>query len=279
MRLACAAAASCLTLLAPSAFAEPAPGDGFDVIGYALGLTPDLENKTVAGVETITLRGVVNGLRQLSFSGNALMVDEAKLNGAAVTVTHQANALTFNLPEALDRERTVKLELSYHGRPARGVAGPAGSLYTSYFACDWMICLEDKTSDKAMFSLDLRVPKGMETLSVGRLADRRPEPDGSEIVSWRTLRPYSAYLFGFAVGHYTRVETSAGGARLAFMSEVADAAELNRRFAETGAMIRFLSEKAGVPLPAREYTQLLVAGDEAQGSHPAAAALAGADNR
>ena len=35
-------------------------------------------------------------------------------------------------------------------------------------------------------------------------------------------------------------------------------------FAPTGAMVRYLSDKAGVPLPDGRYTQLLVAGDEAQ---------------
>jgi aminopeptidase N len=172
--------------------------------------------------------------------------------------------LTFDLSEALDRGRTVQLELSYHGRPARGFAGSATSLYTSYFACDWMVCLEDQTGDKALFSLDLRIPKGMQTLSVGRQLGRRPGPDGSEIVSWRTSRPYSAYLFGFAIGRYTRVEGHIGGSKLVYMSDIAEADELKRRFEETGAMVRFLSDKAGVPLPDAQYIQLLVSGDEAQ---------------
>ena len=264
MRLACAAAASGLALLANPAVADTMPGEGFDVIAYALGLTPDLANKTVAGAETITLRGTTSGLRQLTFSGNALTIDSATLDGEAATVAHQGTTLTFDLPKALDRGQTAKLKLYYHGRPARGVAGSATSLYTSYFACDWMICLEDQTGDKALFSLDLRVPKGLETLSVGRLLGRRPGPDDSEIFSWRTSRPYSAYLFGFAVGRYARVETDVGGTRLAYMSDVAADADLERRFGETGAMVSFLSDKAGVPLPSPRYTQLLVDGDEAQ---------------
>ena len=39
---------------------------------------------------------------------------------------------------------------------------------------------------------------------------------------------------------------------------------MQQLFAPTGAMVRFLSDKAGVPLPDGQYAQLLVAGDEAQ---------------
>jgi aminopeptidase N len=250
--------------MAGPAFADASPGDGFHVVQYALGLTPDLDNKTVAGVETITLRSTVDNLRQLSFSGNALIIDHAKLDGADTTITRQGDRLVFGLGKKLVRGRNVKLELSYHGRPARGVVGSGTSLYTSYFACDWMVCLEEKTGDKALFSLDLRVPRGMETLSVGRMIGERPGPDGSEIFRWRTSRPYSAYLFGFAIGRYARVEDHVGGAKLVYLSDIADGAELERRFGETREMVRFLSDKAGVPLPTAQYTELLVSGDEAQ---------------
>ena len=89
MRLGCAVAITVSALLAGSCFAETAPGEGFEVTSYALGMTPDIQNKTVAGVEAITLHGVVSGLRHLTFSGNALAIDSAKLDGAVVTVTHQ----------------------------------------------------------------------------------------------------------------------------------------------------------------------------------------------
>lgn len=253
-----------LTLLTGPALADGAPGDGFDVTRYDLALTPDIQNRTVAAREVITLRATVDRLQRLSFSGNALSIDSATLDGAPVAVSAQGDVLNFDLPKPLARGRTVRLELSYHGRPARGLAGSEASLYTSYFACDWMICLQDQFGDKAAFSLDLRVPAGMETLSVGRLVARRPGPDGSEIHSWTAPRPYSAYLFGFAVGRFARAEERVGSSKLSYLSDVADAAELKRRFAETGQMVRFLSDKAGTPLPVADYSQLLVKGREAQ---------------
>jgi aminopeptidase N len=264
MRLFRIAAAVALLLLASPALAAAAPGDGFDVVRYDLALTPDIQNKTVAGREVITLRVTGDRLRRLSFSGNALSIDAATLDGVAVTVKSQGEVLDFELAQPLARGRTVKLVLSYHGRPARGLAGSPTSLHTSYFACDWMVCLQDQFGDKAAFRLDLRVPAGMEALSVGRRVARRPGPDGGEIQRWETPRPYSPYLFGFAVGRFARAEDRVGSARLSYASEVADAIELKRRFAETSQMVRFFADKAGAPLPVAEYSQLLVEGDEAQ---------------
>jgi len=253
-----------LALLTSPALAASAPGDGFDVTGYHLSLTPDIQNRTVAGHEVITLRATLDRLQRLSFSGNALSIDNATLDGAPVTVRSEGAVLTFDLPKPLPRGRAVRLELSYHGRPARGLSGSATSLYTTYFACDWMICLQDQFGDKAAFSLDLHVPAGMDTLSVGRRIAKRPGPDGGEIHRWKASRPYSAYLFGFAVGRFARADDRVGSANLTYLSEVADAAELQRRFAGTGQMIRFFSDKAGAPLPVSVYSQLLVQGRDAQ---------------
>lgn len=240
------------------------PGANFVVTSYALGLTPDIGSKSVAGREVLTLRATEDGVRRLDFSGNALTIDQAALDGVSVSGSHQSAVLSFIIPKPLVRGRGVTLTISYHGQPARGLATSATALYSSYFACDWMVCLQDRFGDKAAFSLDLRVPAGMDTLSVGRRVSRRPEPDGTEVQSWRAPRPYSAYLFGFAVGRFARAEDRVGAAKLTYLSDVADAAELKRRFAETAAMVRFLADKAGVPLPVDTYTQLLVKGDEAQ---------------
>jgi aminopeptidase N len=246
------------------ALAAAAPGGGFDVERYDLALTPDIQNKAVAGREVITLRATGEGLRRLSFSSNALSIDAATLDGAPVAVSVRDERLEVDLPTPLARGRSVRLEIAYHGKPARGFAGSATSLYTSYFACDWMICDQERFGDKAAFSLALSVPAGMDAVAVGQRTARLPAPQGGEIQTWTTPRPYSAYLFGFAMGRFTRTEERAGLAKLTYLSDIADGSELKRRFAETGAMVRFFSDKAGLPLPVADYSQLLVEGREAQ---------------
>lgn len=250
--------------LADPGLADPTYGAGFDVTSYDLALTPDMPNETIAGRETIRLRAIDDGLKQLSFSGNALTIDSATIDGVSVSPTLNGDSLTFDLPRPIARGRIAKIELAYHGHPSRGFARSATALYTSYFACDWMICRQNDFDDKAAFSLALRVPAGTSTISIGRMVSKRPGPDGSEIQSWKAPRPYSAYLYGFAVGQFASAHEQVGSAKLTYLSDVADAVELKRRFAPTPEMVRFLSDKAGVPLPVAEYRQLLVKGDEAQ---------------
>jgi len=256
---------SAIALLATSgALAADRADDGFDVTRYALELTPDLAAKTVVGRETIRVRATTESVRRLLFTGNALVIDSAAIDGRAVVSAQRDGVLAFDLPAPLVKGRSATLTLSYHGRPARGVATSANALYSSYFACDWMICRQDRFGDKALFTLDLAVPAGLDTLSVGGRTGTRAGPGGLVIHSWRTPRAYSAYLFGFAVGRFARASAAVGSAKLSYLSDVADVPELKRRFAATPAMVRFFSEKAGVPLPVGDYTQLLVRESEAQ---------------
>jgi len=127
-----------------------------------------------------------------------------------------------------------------------------------------MICSQNKFGEKASFLLDLRVPAGMTSLSIGSMIAQRPGPNGSEIHSWKAPRRYSAYLYGFAVGRFTQVREQAGSKKLTYLSDAANPDELKRRFASTVETIAFLSDKAGLPLPVAQYGQLLVRGGEAQ---------------
>jgi len=240
------------------------PGDGFDVASFTLSLSPDVRSGTIHGEETIALRATSDGVRQLRFSGNALTIDGAALDGVPVRHGTQGGVLRFDLAAPLTRGRLVRLKLSYHGRPARGLVASAGGLYTSYFACDWMICAQDRVGDKAEFTLYLRLPVDMKSLSVGRLVSSRSGSGRTEIHRWRAPRPYSSYLFGFAVGHFTSVRERVGSASVTYLSDVEGSSALKRRFADVPAMVAFLADKAGLGLPVAEYGQLLLAGNEAQ---------------
>ena len=258
----------------PSRAAEP--GAGFHVIKYALALSPDLASKTVAGTETILLRSETHDLRQIVFSGNALIMDSATLNGKAVHVSTDHGALAFSPPDGLEQGDTALLRIVYHGTPQKGITFTPASVYTSYDACDWMICAEDAPGDKAEFSLDLRVPAGMTSLASGKFIGKSKAKDGSEIHHWRSSRPYSAYLFDFAMGKLVTARSHQDHAELLYMSDEANKQELLQTFGETGAMVKFLSEKAGLDLPAGSYAQLLVSGDEAQ--EAATYSIIGKDN-
>jgi aminopeptidase N len=248
-------------LLAPVAVAA-APGAGFDVEHYEVALTPDFAARTVSGHTRIRFHSTQDALSAVSFSPNALTVTHASIAGQPVRVERSDAALSFVLPRPLSRGGTAVLEVSYAGKPARGVVFGERSVHAGYFACQWMICLQDSPGDKASFALDLYLPKGLRSLSVGRLASVRSAGDLT-VHAWREPRAYSPYLFAFASGAYREIRREAAGAELVFVGAAAED-ELARLFAPTADMLRFFQDKAGVPLPGGAYAQLLVDGSEAQ---------------
>ncbi len=259
----------------PTACFAAEPGEGFHVLLYELDLRPDLEAKSLSGTEVIHLSATAH-LTSLVFSGNALTIDSASFNGKNVPVSTAHNTVSIDLPAQLSSGKEGTLRIVYHGIPKQGVTWAPASIVTSYAACDWMICSEDTPGDKAFFDLSLHVPSGMTSIAAGKLIGKANDKYGGEVHHWRTAMPYSAYLYDFAIGRFTSAKSRHGGTELVYMSDVASVPDLRVAFQETPAMVKFLSEKAGMGLPANNYTQLLVAGDEAQ--EAATYSIIGKDN-
>lgn len=250
-------------------------GDGFDVVRYVVSFRPDLSSAAVSGHQTIIVRGTSDGVTQLAFTSNALRIDQATVDGAPIPVSSSKDAIVFRLPKALQRGQKVALRFRIEGQPARGVKAVAGVMYTSYFACDWMVCLQDTPGDKAHLALDLIVPAGVASAGVGRATIARASGKGLVVHRWRSTRPYSPYLYAFAVGRFARHSVRTPHGDLVYLDGTGTNANLPALFAQTPAMVAFFGEKAGVPLPDRQYLQLLVPGREAQES--ASFSLIGAD--
>lgn len=255
-----------LLAAASGAGARTAPGDGFDVERYAVAIRPDLTTTAVSGTETIVLRATSDLVTRLVFTGNALRVGDAMLDGAAIPVSSSEDGTVFHLPRALRKGRKATLRFRIDGKPARGVTAAAGGVYTGYFACDWMVCLQDAPGDKAHLALDLFLPAGTESAGPGRVAPATRLSDSLVVHRWRSTRPYSPYLYAFAAGPFARLTAGTARAKLVYLDATGAGAGLPRLFSHTPAMVAFFAGKAGVPLPNGRYTQILVPGREAQES-------------
>jgi aminopeptidase N len=242
--------------------AAPLPGDGFHVDRYVVSLRPDPATRAIAGTETIVVTSSSDGLSRLAFSPNALQIGDATIDGRPADISSTHDAILVSLPHTLARGQKATLRLRMTGTPARGLNLSAGGLYTSYFACDWMVCLQDAPGDKADFALDLIVPAGWTVAAVGRALPTQALPDGLERHRWRSTRPYSAYLYAFAAGPFP----IRSDGDLTYIDATGTSADLPQAFALTPAIAAFLSDKAGMTLPDHRYIQVLVPGDEAQES-------------
>lgn len=255
-----------LAAVATAAGAQPpiAPGSGFEVERYAVAIRPDLATGTLSGTETVVVRGTGDGVTRLAFSPNALRIGDATVDGAPVRVLSSEDAVVFALPRPLRRGDEVAIRFRIEGRPKRGLTTAAGGVYTGYFACDWMVCLQDAPGDKAHLTLDLFLPAGARSLAAGRVEAERRLPDGLVLHRWRTDRPYSPYLFAFAAGPFARRSVRTAGGELVYADATGTRADLPALFADTPGMLAFFVRKAGMGPPHGRYTQLLVPGREAQ---------------
>lgn len=255
------------TLLASTTSAQAVPsipGEGFTVERYAVTLQPNLKTKELSGTETLVLRSTADDLRRVVFSPNALHIGHATMDGKPVGVTTATEGVAFAFDRPLRQGKTAKLSFEMQGVPARGVVTTDNGLYTSYFACDWMVCLQDVPGNKARFSLDLLLPAGVNSLSIGRALPIQARSEGMSRHRWRSTRPYSAYLFGFAAGTFASQSIHTSSGDFTYLDATNEGANLAAAFAVTPSIAQFFATKAGITLPDHRYTHLLVPKSEAQ---------------
>lgn len=244
--------------------AEAAPGDGFQVEFYGLALRPDIASGTISGRQILRIEVTAADLHSLVFSPNALSLVDARMEGQQLTVISRAEGIEFVLPRALNPGEKADISFTFSGTPARGVTLTPTGLYTGYFACDWMVCLQDSPGDKADLELDLYLPAGSDSLGVGERYALLDLPEELALHRYRSIQPASPYLFGFAAGTFPEVTMDTAQGPLRYLDATGDHAELAGLFVRTPAMADFFAGRAGIDLPEKSYAQLLVPGWEAQ---------------
>jgi aminopeptidase N len=221
------------------------PADGYDLLVTTLALIPDPAARSLIGEQTTVLRAEAD-LEELVLDANALTVGAATLDGEPVAWRSEERTTVLALPRTVRAGETVELRFEYRGTPARGLVFDGDVVYTSYFACDWMLCALDRPGDKFTLELAVAAPAGWQTFTSA------------------ATTAYPAYVQGFATGHLTTVRERRGATELVYASSHATATDLRAIFAETPRMLQFYEQAAGVPFPHSTYTQLLVRGAAAQ---------------
>jgi aminopeptidase N len=255
--------ATAMTVLCPPISAQTVPGTGIDVQNYSLEVTPNFSEKSINVTAEIRFKSTQEGLAQLAFSPSALIIDEARIGSQVVRATLNSDALIFPLPRPMRNGAVATLTVRYHGQPKRGVVFDENKslVYTGYFACDWLICAQDAPGDKATVSIDLILPKGQAAVAVGDRQSISQRGDGRERHRWRTRLPYSSYLIAFAAGAFNEVQD---GEKLTYLTNIRDPDTIEKLFGTTYEMLAYFESKAGVALPSKRYTQVLIEGSVAQ---------------
>ncbi|MBL7713913.1 MAG: GNAT family N-acetyltransferase [Bdellovibrionales bacterium] len=133
----------------------------------------------------------------------------------------------------------------YQVRSSSGLTIHSSYAFTGHETNRWMPCHMDP-SQKASFQLNVKVPSDM------------------SLVCSSDELPFSAYLFGFAIGKFQSSEIKDEGKRYLFYGVQETSNGLLNRFKETPSMLKFLESKTGISYPKKTYTQVLVPDDICQ---------------
>ena len=247
-----------ITLLLPN----PATAQGgFDILAYVVRIAPNIAQKTLTGTTTIHFKPVRDVGFELAFPLNGLVIEAVRLNGMSVPFRANTGQLLVAVPAAT--KNPGELAVDYRGKPTQGLKIGTGYLYTAFSTCHWMICREE-CGDKAAFTLDLIVPANYRVIASGSEQSTEKMADGQMRHLWEEKRPYSPYLFGFAAGEFAETTKTTSTTTLRFLGVNQTAEELKNKFQDTARMLAFFEGKAGVQLPQKIYTQVLIPGSEAQ---------------
>ena len=184
--------------------------EGYDVDRYRINATFTPGDGRLRGSTTVSARALDDSLRSFSLD-LVLTPDWVEVDGVAAGFskpsTHELR-VTPRAPVAARSEFTVAV--GYHGRPARVRAtGVSPFVWSSGEAMAtgepqigaWWFAANETPADKASFDVTVRVPRGQQAVSNGRLVSR---VRGERWTTWRWLQdePIITYLAFFAAGRF-----------------------------------------------------------------------------
>jgi aminopeptidase N len=165
------------------------------------------QRKASASVR-ITARSRVAGMTQIRLNSVSLIVDSVVSNGAALPFTTASNRLQITPGKPLDRGDSITFTVYYAITQDQSWLSiyskndvaqnsiPTGSFFTfaqPEGARTWLPC-NDIPSDKAIFTVRVRVPKDFTVVSNGVPTDSVPDGDTASWQSWSHDQPMPTYL-------------------------------------------------------------------------------------
>jgi aminopeptidase N len=226
---------------------------------YELALRPDFAARVLEGRARIGLRGDAEPAPALVLAAPNLQILRVAFDGVDVPFEKTADGWRVVLNDAQGRAASASLEVDYRAPAAAGLVFGDAHVHTAFHTCQWLPCAGPDLG-RASLEVALELPEGFRSVASG--AALPDAPDRRQ--RWREARPYPLYTFGFAAGRFSEALDLAGAPRLRLLGAGTDAAGLRARFKESARVLAFLEDRAGLPLPAPVYTQVLVPGAAAQ---------------
>ncbi|MEM8864919.1 MAG: M1 family aminopeptidase [Planctomycetota bacterium] len=247
-----------------------APDRKVDVLRIKIDVTPDFEQRTIAGETTVTFSPISQPVEQLRLDARDLRV--ANVTGtqsiAEYVATDDDITILFSKPIAVGKQASVTIR--YTAEPKQGLyfrteamGYPAGDdhLWTqgeTHEAPHWFPCF-DYPNERSATEVICRVPPAMTVLSNGRQVSEQVDPTtGLKAVHWVQEKPHVNYLVCLVAGHLAKLEKSHGDLRLRFFSQPSLAEHAANSFADSDQIIAYFEQEIGIPFPWEKYDQVTI---------------------
>jgi Peptidase family M1 domain/Peptidase M1 N-terminal domain len=180
---------------------------GYDVKHYDLELAYDPPTDTLTGVARIEARATQN-LSSFNLDFEGLTVRSVRVNGDRARWTHADGELTIRPSRGLRDHKRFAVRIAYDGVP-QTLPDTSGFFHTDDGAlevgqphgADTWYPVNDHPSDKASYTFEITVPRGLEAISNGEL-ERRVSRGSRTTWIWKAREPMASYLAMMAVGEF-----------------------------------------------------------------------------
>lgn len=268
---------------AESKYSEPARN--YDLVHLRVSLRFDEKEKTFSGEAVNTITPLLDGVRTARFDAVGLQIESVTLEGKALSFRYfeesPRKGIEVDLGRACGESDTLAISIQYSGKnPEKGLyfiqpdennPKKPYQIWTQGEDMDtrYWIPTYDYPNDRTATEFFFTVREPLTLVSNGTLIETLPAgKDGEKTwrtFHWRMDQPYVTYLIAIAAADWEKYSDSVklpGRAEpLAveyYVNRGVGEATARRSYEETPHMIRFFSEKIGVPFPWDKYAQATV---------------------
>ena len=263
----CAALLAAVGITAVVQADEPyARSRDYDLQNVRTHLSFDTDRCSVHGEVTHSLALLRDNVTELKFDSVDLKIADVKLDGQPVKFSVTATDVVVPLDRPGKRGDKHEVYIKYDGTPKKGlyfilpdkdypnrpkeIWSQGESEDTRYY-----IPIYDYPNDRTTSEMLLTVPASWITISNGKLAGIKTEPDGMKTWDWKETQPLSTYLISVVAGEFQEKNDEWRGMPVRYVVPRGEEDKIEPTFERTKQMLDLFSDKLGVRYPWAQYAQ------------------------
>ncbi|MEK7269421.1 MAG: M1 family aminopeptidase [Planctomycetota bacterium] len=239
----------------------------FDVEHVRLDLRIDPPGRRLSGEAAIRVRPI-HEVRSLEFDAVELKIRSVRALGRSLPFVCEDGKIRIELP-APRRDAAFEVRIAYDATPRRGMYFVPPKAPRRHWQVWTQGELEDNRhwfpgfdypNDRATTECVITVPEPYRAVSNGALvSETRDRRRKERTFHWRQSVPHVNYLVCVVVGVFEEASERADGVPVQYLVPPGKRGLIRSSFGRTPAILRFFSERTGIPYPYEKYAQIALA--------------------